>query len=303
MPNAADTDKRFDILVPVDIYRGLGFHGRPAGSSAVNSEIAFSVFGWRASFHETATFRYLVVRTNCSKQDAGEAIDKIVEALPFASIILDIGIRSSTSSRRDGDYAVDMTANSIFPAGLNPMVYGGAGSSKSSVDIAVLDSAFDISRKIPREYRKAAEVFSDVDFESTTTSRLTLLATALEMICGRGTRDSKALAILDRWARHAKCHKRDDLVTAVGLMKQESIASAIRSALESAGRRASLEDKEIDRLKRRAVELHRLRSQVVHGGADPSPANIVELRNIVRFLLTGDVDRGQFSGARESLLY
>ncbi len=178
---------------------------------------------------------------------------------------------------------------------------GADGYMKMSVPVLALAQAFEKSVGIPVAYLKAAEVFADVDFEASPTSRLVLLATVLELICERTRRDENALGLIDKWMEDAESSKRDDLATALDLMRQESITSCIRKEVARACNAASLLREETDRMSGRAVTIYRSRSAIVHGGEAASPTDVIELRSIVRFLLTGFLTRGVFSGARESI--
>lgn len=290
-------ETRYDIFVPVEISSAMGFYGRPERSVSTNDEKAFSLLAWQASFHDAASgSRYVIVRTNCSELEARDIIKKIIAALPFVSAILDVGLRVTSNQIMVGSCDVDINRIFLFISGISPHPYGASGHLKVNVSTEELTQAFSGAMGVPETSRRAAEVFADVDFEASTTSRMVLIATVLELICSRATRDNDALALIESWKKCAQEASRGDLVTALDLMKEESISSAIRNEVKAACARAGIGDEDANGIAKRTVALYRKRSSVVHRGATVSGEEVAELRHYVRFLLTGTRERGPFSG-------
>ena len=258
----------YDILVPVEMVSELGFTGHSGRQASTNQEKAFSLMRWHATFHDTsAGDRYIIVQTHLPEDDARKTVDKIISALPFVSVSLDASIRAKSRTITVCGGGVDINSVCIFPSGIGHHPYGMSGKLKTMVSIDALAHAFSEGMNLPESVRKAAEVFSDVDFEASTTSRLVLITTALELLCLRGSRDDEALTLIDAWKVCAKKAKRADLVQALELMRQESISSAIRMKIQEACKNAFIKDDDAKRISKRTVELYRKRSSVVHGGA------------------------------------
>jgi len=296
--------RRFDILIPVQIFPNFGFHGSSGRSSSFNNEIAFTIFGWPASIHETQNkWRYIVVRTNATDPEARQAIQRVIDALPFVSICLDAGIRPVSDEIGVGDYDANIAINTIFTAGLNPRVYGGEGTTQVQAPAQDLTSAFAKSETLSRDTLKAAEVFADVDFEASRTSRLTLLNTTLELLCPKQSRDKATIALIDAWIDEAQTKGLTGLVNGLKNLKQEPMRAAIEASITSSCDAASLSAEVCDQMIRRTIKLYGLRNSVVHAGHEPKSEEIRDLRRIVRFLLTGQVWLGAFSDIRESDLF
>jgi hypothetical protein len=294
--------EKYDILIPVEMYPGMGFYGKSARPVSTNGEMAFSLRGWQASFHETPRIgRYIIVRTDCPEAEARAAIEKIVAIMPFVSVILDAGMRVTSNQITVGGYDAQITGICLFTAGISPHTYGASGSLTVQESIEHLTQAFAQTETVQQDLRRAAEVFADVDFEASTTSRMVLVATALELICSRASRDADALALIEGWQKSARGSGRGDLVTALDLMRQESIASAIKSEVKAACARAKIGTEETDKIAKRTAALYGKRSAVVHRGAAVSAEEVAEFRYYVRFLFTGTLKRGAFSGVLEGV--
>jgi hypothetical protein len=295
-------ETRSDILIPVEMYSAVGFYGRSARSPSTNDEKAFSLLAWQASFHDAPSGnRYIIVRTNCSELDARDVIKKIIAALPFVSAILDAGLSVTSNQIMVGSCDVDITRICLFTSGISPHPYGASGDLKVKVSTDELTQAFSGAMGVPETSRRAAEVFADVDFEASTTSRMVLIATVLELICSRATRDNDALALIEGWKKCAQEASRGDLATALDLMREESISSAIRNEVKAACARAGIGDEDSNGIAKRTVALYGKRSSVVHRGATVSAEEVAELRHYVRILLTGTRERGAFSGVLEGI--
>ncbi|TPJ81879.1 hypothetical protein FJ434_20465 [Mesorhizobium sp. B2-5-13] len=166
-------------------------------------------------------------------------------------------------------------------------------------DIEALSEAFDASFPVRPGSDRAREVYADIDFEANSTSRVVLIATVLELLASRTRRDESALTFIDRWSEEASSAQREDLVTALDLMREQSITSSIRTLMQDSCARAGLDDEQTTGIVRRTVELYRLRSKIVHGGRGASPHEVAEFRAMARIALTGSKERGVFSGVIE----
>lgn len=293
---------RYDILIPVEMYSAVGFYGKSRRSSSINAEKAFALLSWQASFHDAPSGdRYLIVHTNCIEGEARDAVEKIISMLPFVAVFLDTGLRVTTSQIKVSNGDVDIHKICIFKSGAGHRPYGMSGDLKTSVSSEKLTEAFLGISAIPENFRLAAEVFSDVDFESSTTSRIVLVTTALELICSRRCRDHEALTLIAAWKKGAQEANRGDIARALDLMREESIASAIRNEIKAACTLASLEKERAKHIEKRVIALYSKRSAVVHRGARVSSDEVAELRHYVRFLLTGTLKPGAFSGLVEGI--
>jgi len=295
-------ETRYDILIPVEMYSAMGFDGKSERSVSTNDEKAFSLLAWPASFHDAVSGnRYIIVRTNCTQFEALDVIKKIVSAIPFVSVILDAGLRVASNQTMVSTHDVDINRICLFTSGISPHPYGASGDLRVKVSTEELTQAFSGAMGVPETSRRAAEVYADVDFEASTTSRIVLIATVLELICSRATRDSDALALIESWKKCAQGASRGDLATALDLMRVESISSAIRNEVKAACARVGISDEDANDIAKRTVALYSKRSSVVHGGATVSNEEVAELRHYVRFLLTGTRKRGPFSGVLEGI--
>lgn len=295
---------RYDILIPIELHPGLGFLGESnrsvaGGRISFNGERAFEVWGWQASFHKTNFHQYLIVRCDAAEQDARTAIAKILKKLGSVSVFLDAGVRAVATEVMIAGSDVDLTQLSLFPAGVMPHTSASTSTDGMLVDIAVLSEAFDASFADRPNRQRAEEVYSDVDFEASTTSRLVLIATVLELLAKRAPRDASALALIDRWSEEANGAGREDLAVALGLAREESTTSAIRALMRGACEGAGLSDEVTKRYVRRTAELYRLRSAIVHAGKEATPQEVGEFRAMARLVLTGSTTPGVFSGAVE----
>jgi hypothetical protein len=79
-------------------------------------------------------------------------------------------------------------------------------------------------------------------------------------------------------------------------MREQSIAASIRRVIRNACEEAACNAEDTDKLERRSVALYRRRGGVVHGSASVTPAELNELRQIVRLALTGSQQPGVFTG-------
>lgn len=196
-------------------------------------------------------------------------------------------------------YDADLERVTIFDAGVMPRPFSNSSEIAVRVGVKALAAAFNASLAKRRNVDRAAEVYVDIDFEASTTSRLVLAATVLEILSMRVQREANDLGLIDRWAAEASLIDSPDLVAALSTIRTQSIASSIRALMKAACADASLTGEDTDQVVRRTVDLYHLRSAAVHAGSDVRPHEAAELRSIARFALTGSRDRGVFSGVVE----
>jgi hypothetical protein len=294
-------DELFDIAIPIELRNGVAFEGRALGNAGVNNEQAFKIENWAAELHCLEDYQYIVVRTICNEQEAREAVHKVLTMLPAVSVVLDAGIRAATERIVICQERLNLNAISLFSAAGSALAYRTSGQMTISVGIATLSQAFKTTFPPANNCEMACEIFADVDFETSATSKLVLLATVLELLCERAPRDNEGLLLIEKWMEDASAARRKDLVTGLQLMREQSISAAIRDRIMRAAQASGLDKEEEEQLKHRAKELYRRRSAIVHGGQPVSYSEVVELRSIVRFLLIGSRDPGVFSPAQKIL--
>lgn len=145
------------------------------------------------------------------------------------------------------------------------------------------------------------EVYADIDFEASITSRFVLLATVLELLAERRSRDAAALGLIDKWSNEAKEAGRSDLATAINPMREESITSSIRKLVRSRCEASECGAEQAEAMARTAGSLYGQRSAVVHAAATVSPNDVELFRRIVRHALLGSAEPGSFSRIVEKL--
>jgi len=300
---SVDSSKYYDVLIPIELHPGLGFTGQSARSGgspgtrvSFNNEKALTIWDWEASLHETVDHLYLIVRTRTSEADARATVTRILAGLPSVSVFLDAGVRATSTEPVLATDAVDLTQLSIFNAGIMPHTSSALSTIGVTVHVEALSAAFDARLPDRPNIDRAAEVYADIDFEASTTSRLVLAATVLELLATKSRRDAAALAIIDRWVLEAKAADRPDLIIALDLIREQSITSSIRELMRAACAEAGLASQEAEQSIRRTIELYRRRGAIVHGGSAATPYEAAEFRAMARLALTGSSARGVFSG-------
>jgi hypothetical protein len=171
------------------------------------------IWEWDASLHETENHQYLIVRTSASESDARAAVKRILAALGSVSVFLDAGVRAASTEIALAADCVELTQISIFNAGAMPHTSSNLSTISVRVEVGALSLAFNTLLPNRPNVAGAAEVYADIDFEASPTSRLVLTATVLELLATRTDRDADALAMIERWMLEAKATDRQDLVT------------------------------------------------------------------------------------------
>jgi hypothetical protein len=287
----------FDLLLPIEIPQQAGFVGDGRAGHYLNEEVPFSFGQYQASIHRLEQRRYIVVRLGLPKDALAAALDDVLKSLARASVALDISIRAIPG---EVIHAVvgsrpDLKAVTFFPAGERPLVQFRSGSYSISLPTTFLSDA--LSSNLPDEERraKAFEIFCDIDFESSSTSRYALLSAILELLADRQERDGPALEMIDRWIAEAAAASRQDLVEALRLQKTESIGSSIGRVVEAAALSAGCSPETVQDYRKSAREAYRKRSRLLHAGVSISTSELAKLRAIVRLVLTGQREGTPFT--------
>ena len=291
----------YDVVVPVYTHPCIGFRGGSGRAFCFNGEAAFTVLNWPATFHVSENRRYIVVRTNCEEADARKVIELVIARLAVVSVVLDAGVRAAAGTTVISQGIADLAENSLVPAGTMPRVKFGDSNATVAVPIAELTEAFAVSPADVDTLQRAMEVYADVDFEASITSRFVLLATVLELVAQPRSRDVGALALVNKWGDEAKAAGRSDLASVVALMRNESITSSIRELVRSRYAACGHSANHAEAMAKAAGALYGQRSAVVHAAATVTLKDIVEFRRIVRCVLVGSEKPGVFTGIVERL--
>jgi hypothetical protein len=293
---------QFDIAIPIEIGDGANFSNTVHEARGPNDECGFRLAKWDATWHNLDGNRYLVVRTNADEAAAREAIGEILTKIAVASVHLDVGFRPRSRRINVAIGHLNLDNIALFSAGKVPLGYVRSGSATLSLNISVLGDAFNAKvRSADTKFKRACELFGDVDFEASMTSQMVLLTTALEIICERKQRDDDALSFITRWQAEAEKRGRKDLQSMLQNQRDNSISASIYESVRAVCESAGIVGDEQARLALRARKLYRQRSALVHGGELVLFSDLMELRQIVRFMLTGSRTNGPFSITKEWL--
>lgn len=280
----------YDLLLPVELPPEANFVGKSGREPhAFNNETGFNFGVYQASFHTCGGKRYVLIRLAKSREAIEVELLDLRRRIARASVSLDLSIRAQEGGLHvlgSGEPA-DLDFVHIFPAGEMPRVAAGEESLTFQVDVSVLSAAL-AKAPPPLDIERAAQMFTDVDFEESSESRYVLLSTILELLAKRQDRDVEALNMIECWSKEAEAAGRADLVQALKGMRAESIGSAISRLVTEAATRAGCNKAEIEQARKQARTAYGKRGALLHGGAPISTTQLSSLRSIVRLVLTGE---------------
>lgn len=289
----------FDILIPVAIPHQVGFRGpSPRGNIRRNGEVGFEFGKWPASFHSTSDgARYFIVRAGVTRDEFESVWPEMFRKIAVGAAVLDLSLRpvSGEVIVSNSGRVADLASINLFPSGEMPSVKFEDDDNFGLVaPPEVLTAAMGDDRNISAPL-EALRIFSDVDFETTSSSRFILLSTILELMADRRERDASALKLIDQWRTEATKLGRHDLAQAVRLMRQESIGSAISRMVQDAAVQNGLAEEQQREFRTLANEAYRKRSALLHQGTAITTEELASLRKVVRLILVGETKGTAFT--------